>query len=392
MQRLVYFTCILAACGIKLTKTDDLEKFIFSQRQSVCNEPKMALLYANWCPHCMTFKATWEVFEKVMNGTVSFDCADPSRGISVSDPCRKFVKSYPKILLSVPSHCAVHGLVKLGGFNDSTIYEVPADGSQQEFISKMLKVLKSNELLSPEVMSSRKNVDSGVDLSGYHPQTRWSEKDLEINPKSRLDDATVGILSIIGSWPQGETLTPLKSRSLREFIILVASVWPHKTDDVPRLMTLATWLEHNQNAKLDQWFPLVKYLGGGKPKVDSKCRTDTCFIWTAFHLISAFQAAEAPKTNCIDDVTSISEANFCISPVKTLSIIHDTVYNLFDCAKCRIHFHELHEWLKPRYDVDGTNAVLMWLWQAHNAVNLRTAVDQTLFAINNSWRKKFVLL
>lgn len=93
---------------------------------------------------------------------------------------------------------------------------------------------------------------------------------------------------------------------------------------------------------------------GSKPNL----RGFTCGLWTLFHYLTV-QAAE----------TKLSE-----DPLVTLQAIHGYVKYFFGCSDCSKHFQTMaikdHIWSVPNKD----DAVL-WLWQAHNNVNLRLKND-----------------
>uniref|UniRef100_A0A2A4JRH9 Sulfhydryl oxidase n=1 Tax=Heliothis virescens TaxID=7102 RepID=A0A2A4JRH9_HELVI len=94
---------------------------------------------------------------------------------------------------------------------------------------------------------------------------------------------------------------------------------------------------------------------GSQPKF----RGYTCGLWTLFHTLTV-NAAQKPGTE---------------SP-KVLRAMHGYIKNFFGCTECAGHFQAMAS-RNRIFDVKENDKAVLWLWIAHNEVNLRLAGDVT---------------
>ncbi|XP_067634312.1 sulfhydryl oxidase 1-like [Eurosta solidaginis] len=86
----------------------------------------------------------------------------------------------------------------------------------------------------------------------------------------------------------------------------------------------------------------------------------TCSLWTLFHYLTI-------KAERLD---------ICREPLQVLRAIHGYVKFFFGCEECSNHFQEMAERRKI-WHVSSKAEAALWLWEAHNEVNNRTAGDAT---------------
>jgi thiol oxidase len=80
----------------------------------------------------------------------------------------------------------------------------------------------------------------------------------------------------------------------------------------------------------------------------------TCSLWSLFHML----LAQTTDGHASADITTI----------------HDWILNYFGCDDCRQHFYSLSQQLGK--SVHSQADAMLWLWQAHNSVNLRLRQEQ----------------
>lgn len=91
----------------------------------------------------------------------------------------------------------------------------------------------------------------------------------------------------------------------------------------------------------------------------------TCGLWTLFHMLTVKSG----------DLASGA------TPVVTMEAIHDFVQHFFGCEMCRTHFLGIYDANSfdrlAIYDSrpDDNRALVMWLWEFHNGVNVRVAME-----------------
>lgn len=101
----------------------------------------------------------------------------------------------------------------------------------------------------------------------------------------------------------------------------------------------------------------LEYIGckGSQPKY----RGYTCGLWSLFHTLTV----NAAQGSAIDGPT-------------VLKAIHGYVKHFFGCTTCTQHFQAMAARNKM-FDVKENDKAILWLWIAHNEVNLRLAGDVT---------------
>merc|ERR1740123_1285315 len=200
-------------------------------------------------------------------------------------------------------------------------------------------------------------------------------------------------------WPLGERAATSESRSAEAGFMLtcVLMKWvtpvshPGKdmssfdANDLRRIRVFTNLLKsnfplaRNELAALDaatrrgvvcvsDWIAMVEKLegifGAEPPKGEAACATDTCRVWTLFHVLSL-----AP-----------SRLANALSPIETSKGIIHFVVHFFRCDHCRTHAIEQYvagaygkeELLASKKVVDG--AGLYW-WRFHNAVSVRIQAE-----------------
>lgn len=106
------------------------------------------------------------------------------------------------------------------------------------------------------------------------------------------------------------------------------------------------------------FLPKQGWLGcrGSRPEY----RGYPCSLWTMFHALTVF--AELKKTSSSDSC-------------EVLNSMAAYIKNFFTCSECANHFTEMASTISK--NVTTHDDAILWLWAAHNKVNIRLAGDPT---------------
>jgi len=93
----------------------------------------------------------------------------------------------------------------------------------------------------------------------------------------------------------------------------------------------------------------------------------TCGLWTTFHTLSVRAAMETTGGASVGDGPGPGE----LTPGEVALAVYGFITHYFACNDCREHFLAAHDLAEVRGLPDKGNAVALWFWSAHNAVNER---------------------
>ncbi|XP_059059777.1 sulfhydryl oxidase 1-like [Achroia grisella] len=166
---------------------------------------------------------------------------------------------------------------------------------------------------------------------------------------------------------KGELLT-----SLLDYLEILRSFFPARGNLRDYIIDLHTTLGSKQEWSGSEVYETVKklenthapvysseleYIGckGSQPQY----RGYTCGLWTMFHTLTV-NAAQSPG----------------VEGPKVLKVMHGYVKNFFGCTDCSEHFQAMAT-RNRIFDIKENDKAVLWLWIAHNEVNLRLAGDLT---------------
>eukprot|EP00397_Hematodinium_sp_SG-2012_P028407 GEMP01029907.1.p1 GENE.GEMP01029907.1~~GEMP01029907.1.p1 ORF type:complete len:488 (+),score=107.32 GEMP01029907.1:130-1593(+) len=95
------------------------------------------------------------------------------------------------------------------------------------------------------------------------------------------------------------------------------------------------------------------------------CKNPTCGPWILFHVSVAANAVD------LKDVASVGRG---ASPEESLAFVNTMVTHFFGCEQCVRHFNVMYASPARQAVHTGKDAVL-WLWRAHERVNLRVTAE-----------------
>lgn len=231
---------------------------------------------------------------------------------------------------------------------------------------KHLPGVKKRQPSLPE-LPARQKIEERNDVRGLdeHDQSKVYMADLEsgLHYLLRVELAT------------HKTLEGEKLKTFKDFIAVVAQLFPGRQPVKKLLETLHEWLV---NLPLDKipydaildlvnnkmriagiYLPSrVKWVGcqGSRPEL----RGYTCSLWKLFHSLAvqaAIRAEEFPKADP--------------NHPDVLKVMRRYIQQFFGCRECAEHFEEMAK--ESMDSVKSADGAVLWLWQKHNVVNNRIA-------------------
>uniref|UniRef100_A0A7S0WFK3 Sulfhydryl oxidase n=1 Tax=Pyramimonas obovata TaxID=1411642 RepID=A0A7S0WFK3_9CHLO len=346
-----------AAFTIELTTEN------FNQTLSGIPSSAFALIefFAPWCPHCQRFKPQYEKVAALFNTeprttpdimVFNVDC------VAQGELCTRYdVKAYPAILFGPPKSFETNGQGAQKLNNANTADDV------MKFINNRLG---QNFVLSTDTTYGNTYNSLGEQLKPLENLTASMQVSL-----ADVEKATVLSYEYMFS---SKLLVPHNRRAFVQWTTLLANNHP-----VPRcragcrhlLSSLEeVWPERNSSGSpppgplpaLQRWRVCGRHRTDGdwqgcKGSAPTT-RGYSCGLWSLFHTLSA--SAEESE----------ADAGF-----KWMQGVKAFVGTFFTCQVCNTHFMAMASTADAARVSTRKDAVL-WMWQAHNQVNLRLAKEE----------------
>ncbi|XP_041756471.1 sulfhydryl oxidase 2 [Coregonus clupeaformis] len=174
-----------------------------------------------------------------------------------------------------------------------------------------------------------------------------------------------------------QTLEGEELKTFKDFVTVVAKLFPGRQSVVKLLETLLEWLVSLPLEKIP--FDAILDLVNNKMRISGMFLSDQlqwvgcqgsrvglrgypCSLWTLFHVLTV-QAASRPDALAN---TSLEE-----NPKAVLQTMRRYIVNFFGCQECGKHFEEMAVESLPQ--VKSVDQAVLWLWRKHNQVNGRLA-------------------
>lgn len=256
------------------------------------------------------------------------------------------------------------GLVAVSSTLESTTL-VPKDNTKLGLLKTINSFLKSKNYVFPtrdqgsqEIMtnehSDEKQQTLNTDFVFY--------SDLEKTIKTSLHTEITRF----------KTLTGEPLQALLEYLQVIITSFPFRGNLKEYMTELHSTLSTKKSWSGSEVYELVKQLESVHAPVyttnleyvrckgsQPKFRGYTCGLWTLFHTLTV-NAAQKPGAE---------------SP-RVLRAMHGYIKNFFGCTECAGHFQAMAA-RNRIFDVKENDKAVLWLWIAHNEVNLRLAGDVT---------------
>ncbi|XP_064146758.1 sulfhydryl oxidase 2 [Loxodonta africana] len=238
----------------------------------------------------------------------------------------------------------------------------------RSFFSAYLKSLpgvRKKMLSSPEKPSEEENVETQV----------WREFDRSRLYTADLESTLHYLLRV--ELAAHRSLAGEELKTLKDFITLIAKLFPGRLPVVKLLEMLQEWLASlpldkipynavldlvNNKMRISGIFLTdhVKWVGcqGSRPEL----RGYPCGLWKLFHTLTV-QAGARPE--------ALAGTGFEGAPQAVLQTLRRYVSTFFGCRECGKHFEEMAQ--ESLDAVRTPDQAVLWLWRKHNVVNSRLA-------------------
>uniref|UniRef100_A0A8C4Y5W8 Sulfhydryl oxidase n=2 Tax=Gopherus evgoodei TaxID=1825980 RepID=A0A8C4Y5W8_9SAUR len=273
-------------------------------------------------------------------------------------------------------------LEKLGITSIPSCYLIYPNGSHglinilkplRSFFSSYLKSLPGvrRKLVSQLPLPKKQNKQEGTEIKA------WKEFD---KAKLYMADLESGLHYLLRvELATHKTLEGAELKTFKDFVTVIAKLFPGRQPVVKLLETLQEWLVSlpldkipydaildlvNNKMRISGIFLTthVQWVGcqGSRPEL----RGYTCSLWKLFHTLTV-QAAVRPK--------ALINTGFEDNPQVVLQIMRRYIQHFFGCKACAQHFEEMAK--ESMDSVKTLDKAVLWLWEKHNVVNDRLAGD-----------------
>ncbi|KAI5613280.1 sulfhydryl oxidase 2 [Silurus asotus] len=174
-----------------------------------------------------------------------------------------------------------------------------------------------------------------------------------------------------------KTLEGLELKIFKDFVTVVAKLFPGRQSVVKLLETLLEWLISLPLEKIP--YEAILDLTNNKMRISGlhlservqwlgcqgssvALRGYPCSLWTLFHVLTV-QAAS--RTDALAN-TALED-----DPQAVLQTMRQYIGTFFGCRECGKHFEEMAQ--ESMNQVKSLDEAVLWLWRKHNQVNARLA-------------------
>ncbi|XP_023665375.2 sulfhydryl oxidase 2 [Paramormyrops kingsleyae] len=243
--------------------------------------------------------------------------------------------------------------------------------SQRFFFSSYLKLLPG--VHRKRGSSAQRVVVSGS--KGQKPAEIWKDFD---KSKVYMVDMESGLHYLLRvELASHQTLTGDELKTFKDFVTVVAKLFPGRQSVVKLLETLLEWLVSlplekipydaildlvNNKMRIAGMFLSEQLQWVGCQGSQSELRGYPCSLWTLFHTLTV-QAALRPD--------ALANTGLEEDPLAVLQTMRRYIRTFFGCRECGEHFEEMAK--ESLQQVKTLDEAILWLWRKHNQVNNRLA-------------------
>ncbi|XP_025779554.1 sulfhydryl oxidase 2 [Puma concolor] len=268
-------------------------------------------------------------------------------------------------------------LEKLGVSSVPSCYLIYPNGSHGLInIGKPLRSFFSSYLKSlPDVRKKLLSVPERPNRAETPEIVVWREFDRSKLYTADLESGLHYLLRV--ELAAHKSLAGAELRTLKDFVTVLAKLFPGRAPVRKLLETLQEWLASlpldripynavldlaNNKMRISGIFLInhIKWVGcqGSRPEF----RGYTCALWKLFHTLTV-QAGAHPE--------ALDGTGFEGDPQAVLQSIRRYVRTFFGCKECAEHFEEMAK--ESMDSVRTADQAILWLWKKHNFVNNRLA-------------------
>lgn len=343
----------------------------FAEMLNNTHEVWLVDFYSPWCPHCRDFAPAWEkvaaFYAESPNVHVgAVDCTQQD------DVCtREKIYGYPAVkLFHVPATAAA--AVRYAGAKrvkdvvtwlEASLYEVNMNsGIDPDRILDKIELVLSDRV---------------ADTTGGDPLGKPKDQSPAMKYTRLRDAGAAAIFTLENQLFLGtDLLEGERYRAAMQWIGALAASFPLEVNRAAfanlaesagrvKRWDKASWL-----ALLEAWktishrttFP-KNLLASNEEAGWANCGTYTCGLWTLFHSMSVSVDAELSSGSPVPTR----------KPSEIAAAIRAFVEHFFGCELCVKHFLAANPpsviGEMAKYDADGPQKLVVWLWRMHNKVN-----------------------
>ncbi|KAK6470763.1 sulfhydryl oxidase 2 [Huso huso] len=239
------------------------------------------------------------------------------------------------------------------------------------FFSSFLKLLPG---VRRRKLQSPRSSDLAVQ-EGDAAATVWKEFDKSKVYMADLESGLHFLLRI--ELASHQTLEGKELETFKDFVTVIAKLFPGQQPVVKLLETLLEWLVSlpldripydaildlvNNKMRISGMYLTNKLEWVGCQGSQPALRRYPCSLWTLFHTLTV-QAAERPDALANTGLEENAQA--------VLQTMRRYIGSFFGCQECGRHFEEMAK--ESMDQVTTHNEAVLWLWRKHNTVNNRLA-------------------
>ncbi|KAL2092337.1 hypothetical protein ACEWY4_012135 [Coilia grayii] len=239
------------------------------------------------------------------------------------------------------------------------------------FFSSFLKLLPGVHRQSPASHQSPAHSSS----NGQKRTEEWREFDKSKVYMADLESGLHYLLRV--ELARHQTLEGEQLRTFKDFVTVVAKLFPGRPSVVKLLETLLEWIVSlpldkipydavldlvNNKMRISGLFLSDRVQWVGCQGSSASFRGYPCSLWTLFHVLTV-QAAVRPD--------ALANTALEDDPQAVLQTMRRYITTFFGCQECGHHFEEMAK--ESMGAVKTTDEAVLWLWRKHNQVNRRLA-------------------
>ena len=345
--------------------------------------------YAPWCPHCQRLAPEMERVGDTFN--------TPDSSVLV---CRVNVDSETEMVAAISDAVGMEGVpslfwgkpddfIALGPGQSAAVAKVPAEAHESaeqllSWVDKQLGRRSAAALQQRTVFLSRLEQLIGGDtdnpentLATWHPQPQLALRDVELGMVMAIE-MTLSVPWTSSAHKEvaqrfaaliGRNTAPLRNcgQNMEQMVGYVEHVARSPTRSPASVLSglYTAWPEPCTGQSLESFGSAdSSFSKPGCRGTFPTTRGYTCSLWELFHVM----LAHATDRSAASDIDTI----------------HDWIELFFGCKDCRDNFVEMaaeqeaQEWRS----MTTRGAAMLWMWRAHNSVNLRLKTERAANGAN----------
>lgn len=350
------------------------------------NEFRFVVFYSPACPHCVQYAPEYmHIAQQIILNGVSDNVKFYAVSCKVHHKlCRQFpIRSYPTILAIRSGTNATNGATTM-----------EHNLNLESFLEVLNKTTTATAFRNPKARNTETSI-TRLRYEGDEPFASNQHLIFQDAATSFYFTLTNGIFMEVGP------LNHEKREAFRHFLTVLQYTLPSENSSMGQLLDMVDDIMDNLEDVTNDEDTLLNYVKQHLSSADRSMDFEwteacthgqssmgyTCGLWELFHIITVGitirlrDSSSGVITTIDNEVYPNAINNAAISAKFVGDAIRDFVLHFFGCRECSTHFVQMYD--TCQHDVcnrllpssDWREAAL-WLWQAHNTVNVRLARER----------------